>query len=265
MTDQHESLPAPATKEERIARVTKFTPEEVEVLKRTIVPQNVTDVELSYFLMVSGQQDLNPFNKEIWCIKGNDNRLMIMTSRDGFLRKAQRDPRYRGIVSACVRENDDFELDLPGGKIRHVVKGTQADRGNPIGAYCMVRLLDQEPHIEWAPWETFNKGMATWKSHPDLMIQKVAEAHALKKALGFTGLDVAEDFIEHNGKAIATIPPPVKAQRLTPVQMKQAKKELKDGTVTIEEIQEQMPTLHPDQLDELRGLTQPITLQTSAE
>lgn len=258
---QGAQVPAKRTEQEQIAAIasaTQFSEAEIAVLKNTIVPRNVSTTELSYFLMVAKQQGLSPFNREIWCIKGNDGRLLIMTARDGFLKKAQADPRFAGIASAAVRANDDFELDLPGGKLRHVIAKSINDRGQIIGAYCMVRRKDTpHPHIEWAAWETFNKGgRGPWASHPDLMIQKVAESHAIKKAFGFAGLDVAEDYEVRGDVAHAARNATLEVEAwgtLVPAHFELAKKEIEEGRATAEDVIENS-RLDPDgeQAAELR-------------
>lgn len=200
----------PTDKEQRIGTATTFTPEQVAVIKNTVA-KGTTNTELAYFLMQAKSVGLNPLNKEIWCYKDNRGNVLIFTGRDGFLAKAQRDPRFNGMRSASVRENDEFSIDVANGKVNHVFGGSNEKRGKPVGAYAIVFLKDpntgtaMEPTIFWADFKTYEKGSA-WKSHPDAMIQKVAEANALKRALGMSGIEVDENFFIKNGVATATLP-----------------------------------------------------------
>lgn len=194
----------------KLGQLASYKPEEVAIIKRTVA-KGTTDLELGYFLMQCRTQGLNPFNKEIWCYKDNRGNLLIFTGRDGFLVKAQRDPRYNGMRSASVRQNDEFNIEVASGKVEHRFSGSNKDRGACVGAYAIVFMTnpntgkDMEPTVFWADFSTYEKGSA-WKTHPDAMIQKVAEANALKKALGMSGLEVDENFFVKDGVAYPTMP-----------------------------------------------------------
>lgn len=196
----------------RIATATGYKPEEVAIVKAQVA-KNTTDAELTYFLMQCRNQKLNPFNKEIWCYKDHVGNLLIFTGRDGFLSKAQKDPRYNGIRSGCIRENDEYTIDIPNGRIEHRIKGSLKQRGEVVGGYAFVYMVDRatgknmEPGLVWAPFENFNKNRGSWKTNPDEMIVKCAESHAIKKAMGFSGLQVEDDFYVSNGVATPFVPP----------------------------------------------------------
>jgi len=177
-----------------------YTPEQIGVIQKNVA-KNTNGAELAYFLNVCKTMELNPFNKEVWCYKDNRNNLLIFAGRDGFLSKAQRHPKYNGIRSCEVCENDKFEMDIANAEIVH--KPNVKDRGAIIGAYAIAFRLNGEPTIEWSDFKTYNKGYNTWKTHPAEMIKKVAESHALKKAFGISGLQVEYDFSEENGVAVS--------------------------------------------------------------
>ena len=177
-----------------------MTAEQVAIIKNTVA-KGTTNTELAFFLNVCKTTDLNPFIKEIWCYKDSQNNLITFASRDGFLKKAQRSPDYDGMRSSEVCENDDFELDIPAGKITHKINFKQK-RGAIIGAYAMVFRKGGEPTIEWADIETYDKKKFTWSSHKSEMIKKVAEVHALKKAFGISSLQSEYDFEIRNDRAL---------------------------------------------------------------
>lgn len=179
-------------RENKIATATGLTPEEVAIIKATVA-KNTTDTELSYFLMVAKSYGLSPFKKEVWCIKNNQSQLLVFAGRDGHLAAAQKDPRWNGISSSEVRENDAFEMDIPNGQVNH--KYSMKDRGAIIGAYAICRPKGCDiATIEWVEMKPYDKGQNTWKSDPAAMIKKVAETHALKKAYGLSGLSSEYDF-----------------------------------------------------------------------
>lgn len=177
---------------EKISAMTGYKPEEVAIIKNTVA-KGTTDTELAYFLSVCKSVELNPFMKEIWCYKDTKGNLLVFAGRDGFLKKAQMDKRWDGMLSAYVCENDEFELDIPNGKVIHKVKGS--NRGHLLGAYAIIKPKGcSMPTVAWAEIKAYDKGWNTWKTNPEAMIQKVAETHALKKAFGVAGLQVEDDF-----------------------------------------------------------------------
>ncbi len=178
----------------------KWNPEEIAIIKSTVA-KNTSDKELMYFLSLSKSLNLNPFNKEIWCYKSGSS-LMTFAGRDGFLKIAQSNRLWNGITSSEVRENDAFSVDIPKGEISH--KPDFKNKGKILGAYCYIKPKGCETAtIEWADFDTYNKGQNVWKSHPADMIKKVAEIKALKKAFGIAGLYDENDFSVENNKVIA--------------------------------------------------------------
>lgn len=178
--------------QDKIAKISDLTSEQVAIIKNTVA-KGTTDIELAYFLQVAKSYDLSPFKKEVWCIKGFNNQLLVFAGRDGHLAAAQKDRRWNGIASSEVRSNDDFSLDIPNGKVNHTF--SWKDRGEIVGAYaiCKPKGCDT-PTIEWVEMKPYDKGSSTWKSDPAAMIKKVAETHCLKKAYGLSGLASEYDF-----------------------------------------------------------------------
>jgi len=169
-----------------------YTPEEIAIIKNTVA-KGCNDLELVYFLNVAKVYQLNPFTKQIWCYKDNKGNVIIFAGRDGFLAKAQRDPRWNGIASDVIREGEIYEINIALGQISH--SKDILSKAKIIGAYAMCRPKNCEiATIEWADFDTYNKGYNVWKSDPVAMIKKVAESHCLAKAYGISGLAVEEDF-----------------------------------------------------------------------
>lgn len=180
-------------REQKISEQVKvFTSEEVAILKNTIA-KGATDLELSYFLNVAKVYGLNPFTKQIWFYKNNQGQMIVFAGRDGFLAKAQRDPRWSGIASDVIREGEKYEINIAMGQISHVKD--VLSKAKIIGAYAICKPKGCEiTTIEWAEFDIYNKGHNVWKADPVAMIKKVAESHCLAKAYGISGLAVEEDF-----------------------------------------------------------------------
>jgi len=180
-------------------QVAIYSPEEVAIIKATVA-KGFTDIELSYFLNVAKVYQLNPFTKQIWGYKDNKNNIIVFAGRDGFLSKAQRDPRWNGIASDVIREGEKYEVNIALGQISHVKD--VLSKAKIIGAYAICKPKGCEiSTIEWADFATYNKGYNVWKADPVAMIKKVAESHCLSKAYGISGLAVEEDFTLSNGTA----------------------------------------------------------------
>jgi phage recombination protein Bet len=165
----------------------RFTQKEIETIKRTVASDANTD-ELRMFLHIAKTYGLDPFNKEIffWKIKGKPT---IMTSRDGYLKIADRHQEYNGLVSDVVRKNDKFRRKAQG--IDHEY-GT--NRGDIIGAYALVYRKDRDyPVYVFSPFQEYFAGTRVWTQYPSAMILKVAESMALKRAFTVSGLVTAEE------------------------------------------------------------------------
>jgi len=174
------------------------------VVMHKSVAKGTRTTELGYFLMVCMSVELNPLVKEIWCYKDHKGNLLVFAGRDGFLTKAQRDPRYAGIRSCEVRDGETFEMDVANGTVKHMKDPTS--KGRILGAYAFAFRKDGEPTLEWADFSTYNKGSNTWRTHPAEMIKKVAETHALKKAFGINGVQSEYDFqVDTNTNTVLAI------------------------------------------------------------
>jgi len=182
-----------ALRNEKISAAIKtYSTEEIAIIRSTVA-KGASDLELSYFLNVAKMNELNPFNKEIWCYKDGKGNVIIFAGRDGFLAKAQKSNLWNGITSGMVRENDIFDCDFATGKISH--KKNFKDPGKILGAYAICKPKGVElPTIEWADFEVYNKGYNVWKTHPEAMIKKIAETNVLKKAYGISGLQSEYEF-----------------------------------------------------------------------
>lgn len=191
-----------------------FPAEKIELIKQTVA-QGATDNELEMFLHLAARYKLDPFAKEIWFIKrakkekGRNNQwdykrhpdgsinyegaeTVIMTSRDGYLKAAQQDPDFLGLYSFEIRKNDSFSMNVMSNEINHTVSG---DRGPITGAYAVAKHAKREPVIVYVDFAEYSAAAnsPTWKKYPSAMIKKVAEAQALKRQFGLSGLVTKEE------------------------------------------------------------------------
>jgi len=164
-----------------------FSKKEIQTIKNTVA-QDANKDEFRMFMTLAKRYGLDPFNKEIffWKIKGKPT---IMTSRDGYLKIADRHKSYDGLVSDVVRKNDNFKR-----KKDDIDHEYGTDRGNIIGAYALVYRKDRKyPVYVFAPYDEYKANTRVWNQYPSAMILKVAESMALKRAFTVSGLVSKEE------------------------------------------------------------------------
>ena len=165
-----------------------WTAAQIETIKKTVAV-DASNEELNMFLNIATKYDLDPFLKEVWCIKMK-GRAVITTSRDGYLKIANRNPHYKGMTSDVVYSGDKFAKDDAG--VHHAYG--LANRGQIVGAYAIVYRDDRNvPIFSFAPIRDYYKGGGTWEQYPHAMILKVAESMALKRAFSISGMTTQEE------------------------------------------------------------------------
>lgn len=152
---------------------TKVLPEEKYQLAKNLVAKNASDAEFELLAHLANKYDLDPFLKEIWCIKRNSNdTAQIYTSRDGYLKIAKNSGKLDGIESYTI---DD-------------------EKGKPVKAVCKVFHKDmQYPIKAEVKFSEYYQETPVWKKYPSAMLIKVAEVFALKRAFSINGLLTQEE------------------------------------------------------------------------
>ena len=164
-----------------------FSKKEIKTLKNTVA-KDANEDEFRMFMALAKRYGLDPFNKEIFFWK-IDGKPTIMTSRDGYLKIADRHEEYDGLVSDVVRKNDNFRR-----KKDDIDHEYGTDRGKIIGAYALVYRTDRSyPVYVFAPYEEYNAKTKAWNQYPSAMTLKVAESMALKRAFTVSGLVSKEE------------------------------------------------------------------------
>lgn len=180
----------PATSTRNVQTVHAYTREQIQTIKNTVA-KGATDSELQMFLHVAQTYGLDPFLKEIFY---SEKLHTIITSRDGYLKAAQRDPNFIGLQSMAVCENDDFEIDITDNIVKHSFG--KGDRGRVIGAWAICHRVGRNPVISYASYEEYNQNTNIWNKYKSAMCCKVAESFALKRQFGISGLVTQEELGE---------------------------------------------------------------------
>lgn len=149
---------------------------------RDMYAKNATEDEFKTFVQMGIATGLNPFLREIWCVKYDKNAAaQIFVARDGYRKIISRNPNYDYHFVDAVYSNDDYCFDLTKGEVRHT--SNFKDRGKLMGAYCLVKMKNSSrPHYVFVDVTEYNTNQSIWKSKPATMIKKVAEAQTIRMA-----------------------------------------------------------------------------------
>ena len=152
--------------------------------------QNLSDVEIKHLYHLASSYGLDPNKNEIWAVKYGSSPATIFVGRDGLLGIGHKTGQLDGMetkVIVLTKEGEPKETDItyPGTKL--------------IGAKCTVYRKDTSHDFTVSVrLDEYNSNKSNWRSMPETMIKKVAEAHALRRAFSIHGVYIPEEFDQAN-------------------------------------------------------------------
>lgn len=133
--------------------------------------------EVAYFMELCRAQRLNPFLNEAYLVKFQGKPAQIMVAHKALVKRAEAHPQFDGMEHGVVV--------LRNGEIHNEQRGAfyPEDGEQLIGGWCKVYRKDRRmPIYAERSFTSMDKGQASWKTMPDLMIDKCAQAAALREA-----------------------------------------------------------------------------------
>lgn len=169
---------------------TSFDAKQLELIK-SVAAVGATEQELKSLIYLAEQYELDPLKKEIIFIKGRTP----LTTRDGLLKIANRDPQFDGIGGDAVYEGDI--ITKGDNEALHITYGPDHlafNHSKLKGAFANVYRKDRSKATSvFVSMRDYLKDNQIWKQYPNAMILKVAESMALKRAFSLSGLTSQEE------------------------------------------------------------------------
>ena len=190
---------------------------------------NVTDQEVMMYLTLCRYQHLNPFLKEVYLIKYGNSPATIVTGKDLFMKRANRNPnsagKKAGIIVASKENGAVTEREgtvyipeteeLIGGWAKVYIKGHSEPE------YASVSFN------EYAGRKSDGTLNSQWATKPATMIRKVALVQALREAFpeDFGGLYSPEEMGNQAAVVLDDAAQPVEVPAETPKETPKAEAE----------------------------------------
>lgn len=160
--------------------------EMVELMRRKF-GNELTDTEFRMLVYLADKYDLDPIKNEIFAIKFKDYKTgeyhpaTFGTGRDGFLKIAHKTGQFAAMETYAVTTKGE-------------IIDTCLNVEDLAGAQCRVWRKDSDkPTVVTLPLREYMANNKIWKSIPETMIKKCAEAAALRRAFNIGGLYLKEE------------------------------------------------------------------------
>lgn len=155
----------------------KLTP---KIVKEYIVGNkdaNITMQEFKMFTSLCKSRKLNPFLKEVYCIKYGNSPATIVVGKDAILKRATLHPQFDGYKSGVIVRTAEGEILNRKGCFK-------LDTDELVGSWCEVFRKDWKNSIYAScSFSEINQPKNTsWQKQPCVMSEKTALVRALRSA-----------------------------------------------------------------------------------
>lgn len=141
----------------------------------------VTDQEVMMYMTLCKYQHLNPFLREAYLVKYGNSPATIVTGKDTFTKRANKNPNYLGKQAGIIVLNPET------GEIEQREGTFKLPNEEIVGGWARVFVKDREPEYNAVSFDEYvgRKSDGTlnkqWASKPATMIRKVAVVQALRE------------------------------------------------------------------------------------
>lgn len=214
MADRTEKSPSPPDKEPGTCEYipfggdTKITLSPSIILRwlgvRTAKGAVPDESDLMKFLMTCKAKRLNPFDGDAFLVgyDGKDGPVFTtIVAHQAFLKRAEMHPEFDGMESGVII--------VVNGDIKELIGDFFPAGSLLLGGWATVFFVNRRhPMTKRLKLSTFDKGRSLWKTNPEGMIVKCAEADALRSSFPqlIGGMYLREETDAGHGQAGAAAP-----------------------------------------------------------
>lgn len=187
-----------------------------EVVRNYVVAgdkERVTTQEIAMFINLCKYSGLNPWLKEAYCIKYGNEPATMVTGKEAFMKRAEREPAYDGFQAGIIVTDESGEITYREGAAKLPTETI-------IGGWAEVFRKDRSHSNrievgfdEYAGKKKDGSMNAQWSKKPATMIRKVAIVQALREAFPqtFGGMMTADELGKEEPDDVG-IPAPIMDQ-----------------------------------------------------
>lgn len=155
----------------------KLTP---NIVKEYIVGNkdaNITMQEFKMFTSLCKARKLNPFLREVYCIKYGNSPATIVVGKDAILKRATLHPQFDGYKSGVIVRTAEGEIVNRNGCFK-------LDTDELVGSWCEVFRKDWKNSVYAScSFSEINQPKnLSWQKQPCVMSEKTAMVRALRSA-----------------------------------------------------------------------------------
>lgn len=155
----------------------KLTP---NIVKEYIVGNkdaNITMQEFKMFTSLCKARKLNPFLREVYCIKYGNSPATIVVGKDAILKRATLHPQFDGYKSGVIVRTAEGEIVNRNGCFK-------LDTDELVGSWCEVFRKDWKNSVYAScSFSEINQPKnQSWQKQPCVMSEKTAMVRALRSA-----------------------------------------------------------------------------------